>query len=236
MVYYYTTSEGYTMYMGEDKHENEHLIAYGLPEDVWFHVSDLSSAHVYLRMRRGQTLNDISPETINECAVFVKANSIKGCKERRVKIVYTRWKNLHKTPAMDVGAVGFKDESKCRYCFAEKDNAIVNALNRSKEERFPDLEAEQAERAAEWRREQKRIKQAGGQISDGRVWGALMPSRTLGDFPWKDKGPGLSAEPEIVEYEVTPDDKCARSLSRLAPPLARPRATPGDTTTPSPAA
>lgn len=159
MVYYYTTSEGYTMYMGEDKHENEHLIAYGLPEDVWFHVSDLSSAHVYLRMRRGQTLNDISPETINECAVFVKANSIKGCKERRVKIVYTRWKNLHKTPAMDVGAVGFKDESKCRYCFAEKDNAIVNALNRSKEERFPDLEAEQAERAAEWRREQKRIKQ-----------------------------------------------------------------------------
>ena len=57
--------------------------------------------------------------------------------------------------------------------------------------------------------EQKRILRAGGQITDGRVWGALMPSRTLGDFPYKDKGPGLSAEPEIFEYEVTPEDKCA---------------------------
>ena len=55
--------------------------------------------------------------------------------------------------------------------------------------------------------EQKRILRSGGKISDGRVWGALMPSRTLGDFPWKDKGPGLSAEPEICEYEITPDDK-----------------------------
>ena len=38
--------------------------------------------------------------------------------------------------------------------------------------------------------EQSRILKAGGQISDGRIWGALIPSRTLGDFPWKDRGPG----------------------------------------------
>ena len=56
-------------------------------------------------------------------------------------------------------------------------------------------------------REQKRILKEGGQIKDGRVWGALMPSRTLGDFPWKDKGPGLSPEPEIFECEVGPDDR-----------------------------
>ena len=43
----------------------------------------------------------------------------------------------------------------------------------------------------------------GGQITDGRVWGGLIPSRTLGDFPWKDKGPGLIATPEEVELEVT---------------------------------
>ena len=55
--------------------------------------------------------------------------------------------------------------------------------------------------------EQKRVLKAGGQISDGRVWGALMPSRTLGDFPWKDKGPGLTADPEVFEYEVMPDDR-----------------------------
>lgn len=55
--------------------------------------------------------------------------------------------------------------------------------------------------------EQSRILKAGGSISDGRVWGALIPSRTLGDFPWKDKGPGLSAEPDIFEMEITAEDK-----------------------------
>jgi len=37
--------------MGRDKYENEDLIKYMWPEDVWFHVDDLSSAHVYLRMK-----------------------------------------------------------------------------------------------------------------------------------------------------------------------------------------
>jgi len=55
-------------------------------------------------------------------------------------------------------------------------------------------------------REMSRVVKAGGEISDGRVWGSLMPSRTLGDFPWKTK-PGLIAEPEITEIELGPDDK-----------------------------
>ncbi|KAH0832397.1 hypothetical protein J3R83DRAFT_13431 [Lanmaoa asiatica] len=39
-----------TIYMGKDKVENEDLIKYAWPQDVWFHVDKLSSAHVYLRM------------------------------------------------------------------------------------------------------------------------------------------------------------------------------------------
>ena len=51
MVFYFECSDPqYTIYMGRDKHENEHLIANGWPEDVWFHVDNWSSAHVYLRM------------------------------------------------------------------------------------------------------------------------------------------------------------------------------------------
>jgi phospholipase C len=38
---------------GLDKYENEDLIKYALPQDVWFHVDALSSAHVYLRMPEG---------------------------------------------------------------------------------------------------------------------------------------------------------------------------------------
>ena len=49
--------------MGKDKYENEDLIAYGWPEDVWcvikvvylinrFHVDEVSSAHVYIRLNK----------------------------------------------------------------------------------------------------------------------------------------------------------------------------------------
>ena len=34
-------------YVGRDKHENEFLIKYGWPGDVWFHVEGYSCAHVY---------------------------------------------------------------------------------------------------------------------------------------------------------------------------------------------
>ena len=46
----------------------------------WFHVDGLSSAHVYLRLNANQRLEDVSADTIMECAQFVKANSIEGCK------------------------------------------------------------------------------------------------------------------------------------------------------------
>lgn len=66
--------------MGRDKYENEDLIKYGLPEDVWFHVDDLSSAHVYMRQKKNEKLDDISPELLLDCCSLVKANSIAGCK------------------------------------------------------------------------------------------------------------------------------------------------------------
>ena len=52
MVYYFVSNvvdPPVTLFMGRDKHENEDLIRWGWPEDVWFHVDKLSSAHVYLR-------------------------------------------------------------------------------------------------------------------------------------------------------------------------------------------
>mmetsp|Transcript_15371 Transcript_15371/g.23149 ORF Transcript_15371/g.23149 Transcript_15371/m.23149 type:complete len:214 (+) Transcript_15371:75-716(+) len=158
MVFFFESSEGYVIYMGADKYENEDLIKYGLPEDMWFHVDDLSSAHVYLRLRKDQKLEDVSPETIMECAQLVKANSIEGCKKKEVDVVYTRWRNLHKTPSMEVGAIGFHDRSKVRKMKVVKDNSIVNALNRTKVERFPDLAALQEERAKVFRAEQKEKK------------------------------------------------------------------------------
>jgi hypothetical protein len=59
-------AEKYTLYMGRDKIENEDLIKFGWAQDVWFHVSNLSSAHVYLRMEDGMTLKQIPPRQYSD--------------------------------------------------------------------------------------------------------------------------------------------------------------------------
>jgi predicted ribosome quality control (RQC) complex YloA/Tae2 family protein len=96
MVFFFTGRDPrYLMYMGADKEENEHLIRWGWPEDVWFHVDKHSSAHVYIRLLEGQTtLDDIPEEVIEDCAQMTKLNSIEGCKLNDVQIVYTMWTNL----------------------------------------------------------------------------------------------------------------------------------------------
>jgi hypothetical protein len=44
-----------------------------------FHVDKLSSAHVYLRLKEGETLDDVPTNIIEEAAQLVKANSIQVC-------------------------------------------------------------------------------------------------------------------------------------------------------------
>lgn len=46
-----------------------------------FHVDKMSSAHVYLRLHKGQTIDDISEGVLEDCAQLVKANSIQGEKK-----------------------------------------------------------------------------------------------------------------------------------------------------------
>ena len=161
MVYFFRSRcKEYLMYMGKDKFENEDLIKYGLPEDVWFHVDDLSSAHVYLRLKPGETMDDIPEQALIDCATLVKANSIQGCKMKEVYVVYTRWKNLKKTSDMVAGQVSYHRPQNVRRMKAVKDNAIVNALNKTKEERFPDLYKEQQDREREIIQEKKEQKRA----------------------------------------------------------------------------
>jgi len=141
----------YTIYMGADKNENEELIKYGLPEDVWFHVDKVSSAHVYLRLKKGETIDTTSEGLLEDCAQLVKAHSIQGNKMNNVEVVYTPWSNLKKTPSMDVGQVGFHNPRMVRVLTVEKRvNEIINRLNKTRVERRPDLKAEkEASNAAE---------------------------------------------------------------------------------------
>ncbi|TVU35098.1 hypothetical protein EJB05_16967 [Eragrostis curvula] len=165
MVFYYKArpdAGDYTIYMGADKNENEELIKYGLPEDVWFHVDKMSSAHVYLRLKKGETIDTISEGLLEDCAQLVKAHSIQGNKMNNVEVVYTPWSNLKKSPSMDVGQVGFHNHRmhnsyqlstdwQVRMLTVEKRvNEIINRLNKTRVERRPDLKTEkEASNAAE---------------------------------------------------------------------------------------
>jgi len=156
VIYFVPEDPEYAIFMGRDKYENEELIKYGFPEDVWFHVDNLSSAHVYIRMKKGVDLKDIPPAVLEDCAQLVKQNSIQGCKQDNVTVIYTLWSNLKKTQGMDVGQVGFHDEKAVfKIKVPKKINMIVNRLNKTRDEREVDLQAEREKRDGEERREKK---------------------------------------------------------------------------------
>ncbi|CAD7928350.1 unnamed protein product [Amoebophrya sp. A120] len=147
MVLFYTcqTDPKWVVYCGVDKFENEKLLQNGFPEDLWFHVNNLSSAHVYLRIPtdkwrilldrcypphgipgKGEqglarlTEEDyrsvIPDDIIHEMCVLVKGNSISGSKQAEVDIVWTPFANLRKDQqTMDTGTVGFVNEKQTWY-------------------------------------------------------------------------------------------------------------------------
>eukprot|EP00197_Chlamydomonas_leiostraca_P002247 CAMPEP_0202858634 /NCGR_PEP_ID=MMETSP1391-20130828/1078_1 /ASSEMBLY_ACC=CAM_ASM_000867 /TAXON_ID=1034604 /ORGANISM="Chlamydomonas leiostraca, Strain SAG 11-49" /LENGTH=199 /DNA_ID=CAMNT_0049537567 /DNA_START=113 /DNA_END=712 /DNA_ORIENTATION=+ len=172
--------------MGRDKYENEDLIKYGLPCDLWFHVDDLSSAHVYLRLPEGATMDDIPEDTLEDCAQLVKQNSIQGCKMNNVWIVYTPWANLKKTTGMEIGQVGFHNEKAVKRVKVDKKvNDIVNRLEKTRREvANPDFAAEK-EAYESQARQQKRAEEraareaAKAQKEENRRLAELKEYKTL---------------------------------------------------------
>lgn len=127
---------------------------------MWFHADNLSSAHVYVRLREGETWDAVAPELLVDCAQLTKANSIEGNKKDNVTVIYTPWSNLKKTGAMATGQVGFKSDKLVKRLYVEKrENAIVNRLNKTKVEKHPDLREEKAEREKELRKKERIIVQ-----------------------------------------------------------------------------
>ncbi|KAF9068605.1 DUF814-domain-containing protein [Rhodocollybia butyracea] len=161
MVLFFTSAAvapAATIYMGRDKVENEELIKFAWPQDVWFHVDKLSSAHVYLRMPESMSWEAIPEALLTDCAQLVKANSIEGNKKDNLTVIYTPGDNLKKTGDMAVGQVSFhsdkrqykKNGSRVEALpivhVVKRENAIVNRLNKTKVERQVDHEQERVDR------------------------------------------------------------------------------------------
>lgn len=67
-----------------------------------------------------------------------------GNKQDNVTVLYTPASNLKKTGDMDVGQVAFHRAKLVNRSFVRtRENSVINRLNKTKEERFPDLREEQ---------------------------------------------------------------------------------------------
>jgi hypothetical protein len=107
-------------------------------------------------LKKGQRVEDVPITTMEECGQLVKANSIEGCKKNNVTVIYTRWKNLHKTSDMQVGAIGFHNPSNVKRMNVIKNNTIINKISKTKEELSPDLAELQLARSREYIQDQKK--------------------------------------------------------------------------------
>jgi hypothetical protein len=134
---------------------------------------------VYLRLNEGETWDLIPQALLEDCAQLTKANSIEGTlypyqpnkcircptliqiyvgnKKDNIAIIYTPWRNLHKDGSMATGQVSFKDPKLTKkILIPTRTNAIVNRLNKTKVEKFPDLRAEKEEHLKQLRRKEQK--------------------------------------------------------------------------------
>ena len=78
---------------------------------------------------------------------LTKANSIEGNKKDNITVIYTPWSNLKKDGSMAVGQVSFKDQRLVKKVLVpQRENAIINRLNKTKVERQVDHEQERIDR------------------------------------------------------------------------------------------
>lgn len=130
----------HVIYMGKDKVENDPLIRKSHPKNLWFHVDNHSSAHLYLQLsHEDQLVNfealQLSQGLLDQLAQLTKANSIKANKLNNITVIYTPVDNLRSDGSMDTGTVTFHNARKVkRIHVAKRDNAIVNKLNKTKTE------------------------------------------------------------------------------------------------------
>ena len=125
-----------------------------------FHVDDLSSAHVYIRMEPGKGIADIPDDVLEDCMQLVKHNSIQGDKLQTVTIVYTPWTNLKKTNSMEAGQVGYHDDKLALKKTITKNATIFKALEKTRTQRVVDLAGQKDARERADRLKEKKAKEA----------------------------------------------------------------------------
>ncbi|ELR08669.1 hypothetical protein GMDG_03355 [Pseudogymnoascus destructans 20631-21] len=150
MVYYFTSntvSPSAYVYVGKDKVENEDLIAYGVEEEV---CSTSTISHPLISTSASPKPNHGNPYLKTSSLILLNSQKQTPSKARNKKdnvtIIYTPWSNLKKDGSMATGQVSFHDNKKVKKILVPtRINAIINRLNKTKVEKFPDFAAERDE-------------------------------------------------------------------------------------------
>lgn len=95
----------FDIYVGTNAKENWNLFDTSDPDDLWFHVEDLSSGHVIIReqlTKQSNSLPEYPNQIISIGADYCKSQS--KYKDRiKLKIVYTKVQNLKK--GKEIGSI-----------------------------------------------------------------------------------------------------------------------------------
>jgi len=90
-----------TYFIGKNAYDNFKIIDISNPNDLWFHINNISSCHVianisepeYEFLTKKQLLT-----IIKKGALLCKQNTSKVKEEKKIEIIYTQVKNLVKIP------------------------------------------------------------------------------------------------------------------------------------------
>lgn len=90
-----------TYFIGKNAYDNFKIIDISKPNDLWFHINNISSCHVianiseleYEFLTKKQLLT-----IIKKGALLCKQNTSKVKGEKKIEIIYTQVKNLVKIP------------------------------------------------------------------------------------------------------------------------------------------
>ena len=86
--------------------------------------------------------------------------SIPGNKKDNITIIYTPWSNLHKNASMSTGQVSFHNPRLTRKILVPtRLNPIINRLNKTRSEKYPDLQQEREDEGRRKRNAERKVRE-----------------------------------------------------------------------------
>ena len=96
----------YTILCGKSAKSNNDLLDNASPDDVWFHVADAPSGHVFLVNPECNPVSKLPRQVITRCACICKATTKTS---KKCRVIYAPRKNVAKTDVLgQVVPVGCK--------------------------------------------------------------------------------------------------------------------------------